>query len=176
MLQRYWSSWAIAAAAVVLAAVGVLLLRANRHGRGAPLEEQASRAFHDAGVQMEVPSIVASKTSDTNGVLLMWRVVSRADEPEYCVNLYVCRISKAEMDSNIRVASRPSTDAFNKWRSANHPTVSVRKDEKFWHVRKDVDTSNGQRLLIDCDIRVTQFAEMDLFEVERIVESVKPLR
>ena len=169
----------LAAAGLFLSLVVWFILLHPPQGilRRTPLERHAIKVFSDAGVQMDVPLAAPFMSSGTNGILVMLHPISRGRlaEPEYLVEIDIRRISKEDFDSHSQEASRSLTDDFNKWLNAKHPSLDIRKDSRVWYIRKDMETPSGQILSIDCEIRVTQFAEKDLLVINRIVESVKPL-
>lgn len=146
--------------------------------RKTPLEKRMTKVFEDAGVQMELPDAVSSESSSKKDVLIMLHPTGQGEQAEqgYCVKIHVRRLSKAELDSNGRMAAHPLTDDFNKWYTTNHPSLDIRKAPKVWRIRKDVPTPGGLSLFIDGQVTVTKSVDADLTETRRIVESIKPLR
>jgi hypothetical protein len=141
-------------------------------------EKLVTKKFDDAGIQMELPAEVPSESSSKKSVLIMLHPASQNEQAEqgYCVKILIRRLSKADLESNSRIASDPLTDDFNKWYKTNHPSLEIRKDTKNWRLRKDVPILDGSSLFVDARITITASVDADLAEVKRIVDSVKPLQ
>jgi len=142
------------------------------------LDKHTAKVFDDAGVQMELPDVVPFESTSKKDVLIMLHPTGHGEKAEqgYCVKIHVRRLSKAELDSNKRLATNLLTDDFNKWYTTNHSSLDVRKTPKLWCVRKDVPTPDGLSLFTDCQVTVTKSADADLLETKRIIESIKALR
>jgi len=164
---------------ILIWAVTVFSIRAQSDGVAkTPLAKHMIKAFADAGIQMELPAVVPSESSSTNGILIMLHPTSRGEHAEqgYCIKIHARRLSKAESDSNNRMAANPLTDGFNKWYTTNHPSLDIWKTPNLWHIRKDMPTPEGLSLFIDGQVTGTTSVDQDLVEAKRIVESIKPLR
>jgi hypothetical protein len=160
-------------------AIGIFILFAPEFGfLEASPDQYVTKIFNDAGVQMELPVMVPFESDSPKGVLIMLHPISPGQHAEqgYLVKINVRWFSKSETDSNARIASNPLTDDFNKWLNTKHPTLDIRKGSKDWRVRKDIETSDGRCLSIDCQLTVTDLVNTNLAEIKRIVDSIKPQR
>jgi hypothetical protein len=127
---------------------------------------------------METPTEAPFVSSSMAGILIMVHEESRGlqAESDYIIKVQARRISKASMHNRLEFASQPSSDDIQQWRYKMHSSSDVRKEPAVWYVRKDVETPGGEFLFVDCEIKVTEFAEADLAAATRIVESIKSTR
>lgn len=140
-------------------------------------DKHTERVFSDAGVQMKIPVETPFQSSRTNDVLVMLHPVEHGASVEigYLIEIHIRRLSPQEVESNMRMTSHPLTDDFNKWLTAKHPNLDVRKQANVWRIRKDIETPDGKVLFVDCKLVVTKSIDKDFLEIVRIIDSVRGL-
>jgi hypothetical protein len=164
---------------LLLGIVMLLVMGWPKQGlRRTSLAEHRLAVFKDAGLQMEIPTETPFVSSSPAGVLIMVHRMSRGlrAEADYLIKVDVRRISKASMDRRLEFASQPSSDNIQQWRYKMHSRLDVRKESALWYIRKDIETPEGEFLFVDGELKATEFAETDLSEIKRIVESIRPTR
>jgi YbbR domain-containing protein len=162
--------------AIALFVAVVVLLHSAKHQTAS--SSSGTRVYADAGIQMDVADDTLFAVSSDNGVTVMLHPISRGQsaEPDYRVKIDVGRISESDHRAKSQLVSHPLADDFNRWLNAGHPELSIRKDAKYWHLRKDISCRSNECLFVSCSIMVTPHADADLSETQSIVESIRATR
>jgi hypothetical protein len=172
--MRKWYVLGLIISVVICA--GLLLLAELWPQQGlsrTPLNEHKVVVFEDAGLQMQIPAETPFVSSNPAGVLVMLHQIKRGFQAEagYIIQVHVMRKSKASMNASEEFASKAS-DELQQWRHRIHSVLDVRKAGRVWCVRKDIETPKGDFLSVDGEITVTEFADTDLAEVNRMIGSI----
>jgi hypothetical protein len=167
--------WIVISVLIVGIVLVIILLWPQRGLQRTSLAEHKHTVFRDAGIQMEIPTKTPFVSSSSAGVLIMVHRVSRGwqAEAEYLIKIDVIRISRMSMDNRLKFASQPTSDHIQQWRYKIHSRLDVRKEPDIWYIRKDVEIPDGSFIFIDGELKVTEYVETDLFEINRIIESIK---
>ncbi len=174
------TTWVLLIFLIALAGTMACLIL-GRGSRGAliPAATKHSRTvFEDIGLQIDLPSGPAFKSSDQKELLVMLYPTGGglSREPEYHIKVMVSRVSKEELDARARRASKSGADAFNRWVAASHPSLDVRRQGLFWFLRRDIPSATKGILSVRCEAFERDPPKDMLVEATRIVESIKPLR
>jgi hypothetical protein len=160
---------------VVLGIIMLAVLIWPKHGlRRTSFAEHRVLINREAGLQMEIPTETPFVSGSAAGVLVMVHQIGRGFHAEagYLVKVHVQRKSKEDMDDSAHFASQSSGDEIQQWRCRIHSRLDVKQTADLWYVRKDIETPEGECLSVDVELTVTEFAEADLAETRRMVESI----
>ena len=129
-------------------------------------------------VSVQLPSVVPFKSVGEKSTLIMLRPTEGDEQAEqgYCIKISLKYLSKESMDFNGRIAADDNESDFHRWYASRHPDLGVKKLAKIWWLRKDVLISDGRFLFVEGNLSVTKKADSDLVCMERIIDSIKPLR
>lgn len=126
----------------------------------------------EVGLDMELPEKMAFYSSSPKMVVVgIHKLDSGA--PSETIHIIEISVERIKKESFYKKSSTQGFLDFNGWYHEWHAELALREDNGVCSIRKDLDYSNDEALMIDAQILQKYAQEADLVAAKRIINSVK---
>jgi hypothetical protein len=127
-------------------------------------------------MRVSVPRDAPFIKSYPRSVLIQMHQTASKIEPSYFIKILINRMSPEEYKAQKEKSLVFTESDFGKWRYDYHPTLEVRTEKEWRTIRVDKKAPDNDVLVVEGKLYLPVLSETEIDNVNRIIESIQPLK
>jgi len=147
------------------------------HNERVARDDFVVKEFSEVGIRTAVPKNVPFIQRLPHSLLIQMHPVQQLlYEPKYYVAIQINRFSPKDYEHQQEKSLLFGNNEFGRWHYDHHLTLESRTEKDWRTIRVDKEAPNGDFLAVDASLYLPVLTDAELEKVNRIIESIAPLK